>query len=147
MLQLFVCQSRHPAKSFNINVQDLTKNTKSHGSSNQTNRHLTTIIDALQINQTGTITVVSTANVIITSQNDHVDHLRALIDNCAEINLDIKPAGAPDHINTVNQKNPMSPFDRMNLTRLPQSGKKLKASRVLLENSTVHDNQNKKMRS
>ena len=84
VLHLFVCQSRHPSMSFNINVQDLSKKSMIplHGSSSQPNLHLAVTMNALQINRTGTITVLPTASVKIRSQNDPFHHLRALYGTC-----------------------------------------------------------------
>ena len=103
--------------------------TNFHGSSSQPNSHLAATKDALQINRTGAFTVLPTANVEVRSQNGRVDHLRALINNCAQTNVitlqtihrvGIKPTEAPNRKNGVNQKNNMSTHDRMNLTILPK---------------------------
>ena len=78
-----------------------------HGNSSQPSPHLAAAIDALRVNRTGPITVLPTANVKVRSQNGRIHHLRALVDNCAQMNvitlqalhrLDIKPTEAPDRI-------------------------------------------------
>ena len=64
-----ICQRKH--------------HTTFQGSSSKLSPHLVATLDALQINRTGTITVLPTANVKVRSQNVQTRHLRALVDNCA----------------------------------------------------------------
>ena len=106
---------------------------------------------ALQINRTRTIQVLPTADVKVRSQNGRIYHLRALVDNCAQMNvitlqamhrLGIKLTEAPERIIGVNQKNAMSTHGQMNLTILLKSVKIFKLSYVVLENITVHEHLN-----
>ena len=85
-----------------------------HGNSCQPGPHLAATIDALQINRTGTITVLAMANVKVRSQNGRIHHLRELVDKCTQTNvitlqamhrLDIKETEAPVCIVRVSQKN------------------------------------------
>ena len=134
MLQLFVCQPRHPARSLNSLCKTCQKKhpTTLHDSPSQPNPHLTATIDALQINRTRSITVLPSKQFDL---NGPVHHLRVFVDSCARTNilnlqamhrLCIKATEAPDRIIRVKQKNAISTHGRMNLTILLMSDNNFK---------------------